>query len=446
MVRCSAHVTVYASSKALAWPILCLAVIVVFLSSEQSIRTLRVVPVEFGATEGKYSLSDTEKGSVAQSRTDGFVSQRAQFHELNLDRPNTLTDLLSIDILSIGSQTRPAYHDAQQDTFGSSSSVRNFIRVTEEVDSDQTCSTSLSWSSLVGIVMYCRGRYPSWPPTINQPRNTSFTLEQRKRFVPVHKLLRKANPIGWLCAQKRPLEAFVNYMQQFHQDHYSNPESNPSATKRQYGVSDLPDYLFIIDDDTYVNLPLVETELRARFPSHSAYAVSGRLLGSHKYYPYPVGGLGIIFSKPVLQNFLTPIYCNEPVAAGAEFVALVCQQITNNLIGELSIFRNGMTVLDLLHAYVTRNRYTDFPRWSYPGYCMHSDWVWGFIFRAYHLTGPNDQMRPYNASSPLEGEGHSKSPYDDTMHDNTKSECTVHSHLCHYAGPEQMKAIYKQSL
>jgi hypothetical protein len=443
MVRCSAHVTVYASSKVVAWPVLCLAVTLVFLSSEQSIRTLRA-PVEFGASERKHAQSTIENGSVEQSRIDSLVSQRPQFYEVNLDRPNTPTGL-SIDMLSIGSQTRPAYHDAQQVTFGSSSSVRNFIRVTEEVDSDPTCSTSLSWSSLVGIVLYCRGRYPSWPP-INQPRNTSFTLEQRKRFVPVHKLLQKANPIGWLCAQKRPLEAFVNYMQQFHQDPYSDPESDPSTARQQYGVGYLPDYLFIIDDDTYVNLPLVEAELRERFPSHGAYAVSGRLLGSHKFYPYPVGGLGIIFSKPVLQNFLTPIYCNKPEAANAEFVALVCQQITRNLVGELSIFRNGMTALDLLHAYVTRNRYTDFQRWSYPGYCMHSDWVWGFIFRAYHLAGPNDQMRPYNASSPLEGEGHSESPYDDTMHDNTKSECTVHSHLCHYAGPEQMKALYKQSL
>jgi hypothetical protein len=46
---------------------------------------------------------------------------------------------IEIDIISIGSKTRPSYQDAQERTFGSHVAVRNFYRITEANDYEADC-------------------------------------------------------------------------------------------------------------------------------------------------------------------------------------------------------------------------------------------------------------------------------------------------------------------
>jgi hypothetical protein len=70
-------------------------------------------------------------------------------------------------------------------------------------------------------------------------------------------LMKKFNPVGWMCAQKRPLDALHSLLQQYQQVKTS-----------------LSDYLFIIDDDTWVNIDAIVPFIVKEYPSTGAHAVA----------------------------------------------------------------------------------------------------------------------------------------------------------------------------
>ena len=114
-----------------------------------------------------------------------------------------------IDIVSIGSNTRFDYLQAQMDTFGSSSlnhaTVRHFVSVTEDDDPDQTCHANLTNEDSYNISNWCHEHNdkPKRPNLNQQP----LTWQQRysKYFISRKALQQKSNPMGWLCAQRRVL-------------------------------------------------------------------------------------------------------------------------------------------------------------------------------------------------------------------------------------------------
>jgi hypothetical protein len=70
---------------------------------------------------------------------------------------------LKIDVISVGSLTKPEYQDAQQRTFGRLPMVRNFFRINELNDSDQDCSSKLTMENMSDILTFCRnGPWPSF--------------------------------------------------------------------------------------------------------------------------------------------------------------------------------------------------------------------------------------------------------------------------------------------
>ncbi|KAL7579675.1 hypothetical protein ACA910_021824 [Epithemia clementina (nom. ined.)] len=79
----------------------------------------------------------------------------------------------------------------------------------------------------------------------------------------------------------------------------------------------------------------------------------------------PFGGYGIIFNKRALENLLQPLHCGAASRLDASRAALVadkklrerssferlaCWRMSKNLIGERTLFRNGMSIADLMHA------------------------------------------------------------------------------------------------
>lgn len=420
--------------------------VLLFLSTDVSLWTVTFSGVTRKSTQPAVLKSSFSKASTAT----------------NEETSNTFPDQSAtsvIDIVSIGSRTRPSYQETQKAIFGTHSSVRNFINATEEIDSDRNCSETLDRNQLARIVLYCRyhsslGFKNNDPSSLSslakeQPKtNTAFyTKKHGKKFVPLLKLLQKSYPMGWLCAQKRPLEAFYAYMQGFVLQHHRKNNSNDSNNSGNR--TDIPDYLFVIDDDTYVNLNLVEPELRARFPAQRPHAIVGRLISSQSLYTFPLGGFGIIFTKPVLEKFIQPIHCesegdhSSDDVGNDDYTSKVCAQIALNSIGERPLFHDGMSVLDLLNAVVTLYRYTDFQHWNSPGYCMHSDWVWGYFVKQYALTDPTGLLlQPYMSNASMYGERKKRTKLDNVLHDNLKEPCTVASPFCHYATPNDMLSLH----
>jgi hypothetical protein len=90
---------------------------------------------------------------------------------------------------------------------------------------------------------------------------------------------------GWWCAQKRPLTAVKSFL--------------ASRTYEQ-----LPDFLMVIDDDTFVNHLALGTFLAPLNASEPHIFINNQLFEreEHRF----LGGAGWIISRPVQRTLLDP--------------------------------------------------------------------------------------------------------------------------------------------
>ncbi len=194
--------------------------------------SLFVVPETFLA-ESKLKLP-----AIVHGRTPGFDHQG-----------------MVMDVLSVGSRTRPEYvsalhiictipltfphrslrshiivHNdqmtAQINTWASHVHVRNFWGINEEQDYDPQCDQSMDKDSLQSYVQSCRGDMGWQIGKLEKFRQTHFgeasgiTIESRNA--------------GWFCAQRRPGHGLGWIMEM-----YRDP-------------TNIPDVLMLVDDDTSV--------------------------------------------------------------------------------------------------------------------------------------------------------------------------------------------------
>lgn len=340
--------------------------------------------------------------------------------------------VLVIDIVSIGSQSRPQYQDAQELTFGSHVTVRNFFRITEADDLETSCHSNLTLDDVVGITRFCRRRS-------RQIVKKHFHLSSmRRNYATGRWLEKKKNPVGWMCAQKRPADGFRRVLKM-----YEN-------------TTTIPDYLFVMDDDTYVNMANVTNFLPGNYPADQALAVAGCMIRSDLVkhnFTIPFGGFGMIFTRPAIENFLRPIHCqNRSENNDDEFLRLACWRLSQNPIGELPLFKEGMNVVDLMQAYVSNQPYQNYKEWNEVGFCLHSDWLWGYFVNFYHIAvrtvDPTfrhlleERLRGYMDSLIYAGGQTSAVRPERKECDNKADKCTADSHLCHYVTPDQMRNLH----
>jgi hypothetical protein len=312
-----------------------------------------------------------------------------------------------VDILSVGSLSRLDQLDAQRETMASHVTVRNFFNVTEHDDEDDPeCYQHLTWPQVRNISRFCRGRG-------KKPVNSSVYRVATNCFADVSFLKKKANPGGWICAQKRP--------------HYGLSKAAKHYAK--HPQEDLPDWLIIMDDDTYYNMELFYENFRHRDASDLEISV-GCLIHLPLHFTVPYGGYGSVISRASLAKLLRPIECPS-----ADDQA-ICDRLRDNLVGELRHFRNGMSLIDLFHRYVSAERYRDVDRWS-AGFCMHSDVLLGYLVNFYnasrHVADPNYEMvshariEPFVKGSEIKGSemGHGLC--------RNKGVCPKGAEVCHYA-------------
>jgi hypothetical protein len=163
-----------------------------------------------------------------------------------------------------------------------------------------------------------------------------------------------------------------------------------------------------MDDDTWLNMPAVLKTVTDLYPYRDPYIVAGCLIRSRVQdhnMTFPFGGWGTTLTKTAIERLLTPIYCKNANTAINEFQRLSCRQISQNSIGEGPLFRDGMSIVELMHAYTTHQRYLDVSTWSGVGYCLHSDWMLGYFTNLFprSLSIANEvfstRMRAFNGSS-----------------------------------------------
>ena len=355
----------------------------------------------------------------------------------------------TIDIISIGSHMQPDLQLAQSETMGSHPAVRYFYKATEDDDSEMDCHRNLTWSHVQQVSSFCKRR-AYWPPILRL---------LRANYANTKWLSKKQNPVGWMCAQKRPVDALLNAAKRYQyrttivQDDDDTTTAATSSSNvgvaedgtynnKNYNNSNLPDYLIIADDDTWINVDNVMEFVPHAYPVNKPCAVAGCMIRSriHEHnFTFGFGGYGLILNRQALYNFFRPLNCSayhydsshqhllstdtttttttnvtpppftvapKEMMGGGEkrteeeddddedFEKLACWRLAQNGIGERPLFRNGMSVADLMQAYNSHAPYQKVSEWGSGknnttmtfGFCLHSDWMFGYFINYYHLS------------------------------------------------------------
>lgn len=354
----------------------------------------------------------------------------------------------TMDVISIGSIHRPKYQQTQLQTWGSYGAIRSFFCFDETTDSEASCHTQLTMDQVHQISRYCKKQTP------DLKKKHEHLSRMRSQYARFQWLQKKADPAGWMCAQKRLPEGLgrvlATYQQQLlgHNNHRNAPV--------------LPDYLFVADDDSYFHMGEVATFLPQAYPADQAHVVAGCMVRERIMeinFTFPFGGWGTIFSRAAVGHFIQPLHCSEqrnqsvPNTTGV-FMEKACQRLAENHIGEQQYFLDGMSVADLMTAYVKGYQYIEIDRWKGVGYCLHSDWVVGYfvnfyniaIHSGYRLEIEHDRLMGYNDSMMYTGRQtpQVKAQYRECNHDSN-AKCTKKSHICHYVTPDHMLSLHQLS-
>jgi hypothetical protein len=333
--------------------------------------------------------------------------------QVNNETAASATDRI-VDILSIGSLTKVNLQDAQQRTFGSHPTVRNFYRITEADDADQECPTTLTSQQLDDIIGFCK----------KGKKGESFMQYKFRRF-----LFNPTKHPGWMCAQKRPIDGLNKVLNMYKE-----------------GL-EIPEYVFVIDDDTYINMESVVELLTRKFPAHNPSVVTGCRFEFLPSFAFPYGGFGSMLTKTAIERLLKPITCNADQPSDP-FSRLACWNIQSNVLGEQEYFRDGMSVSELMFRFASAQRFGEYANWK-SGYCLHSDHTLAYFMTFYHIAVPDHELTPslepgdwvrkkyqYQALT----DETSKGQRGECLH--LRESCTTHHHVCHYIQPEQMDALY----
>jgi len=343
-----------------------------------------------------------------------------------------LMSLPVVDMISTGSQTRMDYLKAQKDIYGKH--LRNFRVVTETNDTEKECWKELNLTSVYQIRDYCSSK-------ANKQSSVS-SLQQR--LYASKQYLDKKGP-GWLCAQKRPIDALYRVL------------------TVEYTQQKLPDVLFLVDDDTYLNLTAILPQLSLVQPSYTTGCLS-RVRYANFSFPY--GGWGVWMTKSTLKRWRMPLNCSTGSAALAipswnestsekSFQSQACNQLKQNLAGEQAVYEEGMSLIELLHRYVHQFPYLEYVSGANT-FCWHSDTVLAYFINYYHLTDHakllgdghprfvyhEDRITGHRGSLRFAGKQSWKAKEQKKeCHHRDDGTCDASAHACHGVTPGHMKEL-----
>lgn len=302
------------------------------------------------------SLLADEDGSNSEEKNFALERLKELRPSIDIDRTqNHLHDHghshVTIDIVSIGSNTRFEYLEAQASTWTSHPSVRYYWGFTEKHAHNETCDTMTDEEVTLHIDK-CVAGFNETAGRVQNFISDGYTLVEDK----------KRRDAGWICAQRRVGRALGWLKQVAYKDHDQDS---------------LPDLLLFVDDDTYIDLDVFEQKIGGfKAITNGSAEVLGpclfRELGYIKW-PFSYGGFGTFFSKASIQQMIRPIHCKRTDENMGH--QDVCKSIRLSRLGESPLFHEGMSIAELFHDYS-----------SLKNFCIHSDWLLGYIAKFYLFT------------------------------------------------------------
>ena len=356
-----------------------------------------------------FSLNKAEFGSDDKHKRSATTSEIDE--EIAIEITSAKGPI--IDFISVGTLSRSELQDAQERTFGSHPSVRNFFRMTELNDTDATCYTNLTVRQRESVVDFCQNE--------NHQSYVSAILRKQLRPFQSYK-----HSTGWMCAQKRPIDGLRLVLE-------------------KYKNEALPSYLIIVDDDSYFNMNAIVNTLQHSYSEDELHVLSGFIFNFPKelHFTFPYGGFGSILTRKAIGNLIRPIRCDASEPDG--FTRMACWRLSQNHVGEQQHFREGMSVADLMYAYSMELRFADVDRWNWHGFCFHSDHALGYFIAYYHVAVPDDRLERAEINDKLRqnndfGFVHLSDGVVQSL--NEREKCSPQSLICHYAEPNQMDRLF----
>jgi hypothetical protein len=309
---------------------------------------------------------------------DSMMTTKVDEQATNNTSTTNAALLLVLDVASVGSNTRLEYMKAQQETWASQNYIRHFFETTEDDDVLPNCtiSTFATEQDIKSHVNFCRRSHKR------------HKFKHLYHYLHAQWVLHKAHPAGWLCAQHRPGTALYKALQRYKNKNTTNDDNSSNDS--------LPDYLMLVDDDTYYDIPRLTPLLQETCRNNVATVYVGCLtilksqLIQNLYRAAPFGGGGVILSKQTLQRLLMPMHCpadppnddddddhdhDNHTSTTHYDDSSWCRQLDLNLLGERDVFRNGMTMGELIYQFYNRH----------PN-CYISDWPLAYFIQYYHLA------------------------------------------------------------
>lgn len=406
-----------------------------------------IVPEAAGAQTAEFQLEDPFLPNLhnSSSLVQHIWYRGQRFDGTTQPKARNTTLPLAIDAISVASDSALVTLEGQVSSWGSHHSIRYFFGATEQDDANPNCSNEIDIEDMKKMSEYCSGK--AWK------RGNVKVKYLRNRYARGDFMVRFRKTSGWMCAQQRVSFA-MGKLGRFYRNEL---EMNPKFK--------LPDFLMLHDDDTYYNMVKIYPFLAAKTPTQ-ATAEAGclvRMPTAEIAFDYPYGGFGMMVSQAALARWIRPVDCEAPTPVeDGEWVAGVCEQLKENLIGEAFSWKNGMSISDLMAAHAASFPYAHYDKWRQPGYCIHGDWALGYYFNYYKLSMQSttyDKGHEFTRIEQTLGYHYDK-PQGNCKHESQPL-CTGDAHICHrlhgvsmsfvsrlakQAAPEQFRKVVKKHL
>jgi hypothetical protein len=111
------------------------------------------------------------------------------------------------------------------------------------------------------------------------------------------------------------------------------------------------------------------------------------------------------------------------------FTRHTCWSLRKNVIGERSLLTEGMSIVDLMHAYSSSQPFTDVQNWK-SGYCFHSDHALAYFFNMYNVAEPESELEAAARFTDSLRTTYTYSPLTNTTGNGRKGECSNEKEMC----------------
>lgn len=305
---------------------------------------------------------------------------------------------LKLDVVSVGYERKSQYMKMQLKSWASNVNIRSFWGLTE--NDEQEKNMKCEQIDISEHIDTCKLQYEQNPVYLEKFKTNIYD----KRY-----FARKKEPVSWICAQSRLVLGLGKKFKEY------------KKRVNLFGATEaLPDYLMIVDDDTYINI-----DLFSDFVNSKNSSIPVAYSGCRENLITNMGGFNLFLSRASIQRLITPLTCapRKTNARGlssiSEWEATICKQLEENVLGEYELFYPGMSLSDIAFEFASKKQF-----------CLFSGWFMKYLITQYHL-------------SIIAEDGKRIHPYFETKNcaSNGDMYCKIDSHICNWQTPESMASI-----